>query len=147
MTERYKVQIDCGPTMTKQSFQQECDVNFIMNKWKRTGEIPAAMVGTLPPSYGDFSNPTDYMTALNQVIEAKEAFAHLPAFLRDRFANQPVNLLAFLANPDNQEEAVKLGLAEAPERSSSEKSPETTVVPDTPPGETIEPKGITVITP
>ncbi len=113
MTERYRVTVDCGESMTKQSFRDECDVNFIMNQWKRTGELPAALVGTMPPSYGDFSNPTDYMTACNQVIEAKAAFAALPAFLRDRFANEPANLLRFLSDPDNQEEAVKLGLAEA----------------------------------
>ena len=129
---RERVTIDCGPTMTKQSFADECDINFIMSRWKRTGQIPVDQVGTMPPSYGDFSNPTDYMTALNQVLAAKEAFASLPAFLRDRFANEPANLLRFLATPGNQEEAIKLGLARAPDPPPA--PPETQPDPTPPTG-------------
>ncbi len=113
-TDPRKPTIDTGPGRTKQAFKDECDINFIMNKWKRTGEIPQSQVGRMPPSYGDFSNADDYMTSCNQVIAARAAFAALPAFLRDRFANEPANLLAFLSRPENQEEAVRLGLAQEP---------------------------------
>ncbi len=112
--ERHRPTIDCGKSLTKQSFKDECDINFIMDKWKRTGEIPAASVGKMPPHYGDFSNPNDYMEACNRVIAANEAFSSLPSFLRDRFANEPANLIAFLADSENQDEAIKLGLAQKP---------------------------------
>ncbi len=113
MTEiRQRPTIQCGPSLTKQSFRDECDINFIMSRWKRTGEMPPEKAGTMRPHYGDFSNPNDYMEAANRVIEANEAFESLPSFLRDRFANEPANLIAFLADPENQEEAIKLGLAE-----------------------------------
>jgi len=112
--ERKRITIDCGKSRTKQSFRDECDINFIMDKWKRTGEIPAASVGKMRPKYGDFSNPNDYMEACNRVLDANEAFASLPAFLRDRFANEPANLIAFLSDSNNQDEAIKLGLAQAP---------------------------------
>ncbi len=112
--ERHRATIDCGLGRTKQSFKDECDINFIMNRWKRTGEIPPESVGKMRPSYGDFSNPNDYMEACNRVIDANEAFASLPSFLRDRFANEPANLIAFLADSANQDEAIKLGLAQKP---------------------------------
>ncbi len=112
--ERNRPTIDCGEGLTKQSFKDECDINFIMNKWQRTGQIPDSAVGTMRPRYGDFTNPNDYMEACNRVLDANEAFASLPAFLRDRFANEPANLIAFLGDADNQEEAIKLGLAQPP---------------------------------
>lgn len=124
-----RVTISTGPGKTKQSFKDECDINFIMNKWQRTGEIPANMVGTMKPHYGDYSDGNDYMEACNQVLEAKAAFQSLPAFLRDRFANEPANLLRFLSLPENQEEAIKLGLAEKPEENPPEKPAETPPTP------------------
>ncbi len=137
MTERPRYTIDTGPGKTKQSFKDECDINFIMNKWQRTGEIPAAKVGSLPPRYGDFSTATDYMDACNQVIEAKAAFAALPAFLRDRFANEPANLLRFLSIPENQEEAIRLGLANAPEPEPEPETGEEPPTPEVPEGGTV----------
>lgn len=132
MTDRVRPTIDCGEGLTKQSFRDECDINFIMNKWKRTGEIPAAKVGSMRPSYGDFSHPDDYMEACQRVIEANEAFDSLPSFLRDRFSNEPANLIAFLSDPGNQEEAIKLGLAEKPEENPPEPPPEEPPVEDPP---------------
>lgn len=140
-TERIRPKLNTGVGLTKQSFKDECDINFILSKWKRTGQIPPSQVGTLPPHYGDFSNPTDYMDALNAVLEAKEAFAALPAFLRDRFANEPANLLRFLSIPENQEEAIRLGLAQPPPSGSPD--PKAEGETSTPEGETSTPSGET----
>lgn len=142
MTDREKITIDTGPGLTKQSFKDECDINFIMNKWQRTGEIPDNMVGTMRPQYGDFTDSNDYMTACNRVLAAKEAFASLPAFLRDRFANEPANLIRFLSIPENQEEAIRLGLAEAP-TPEPEPEPEAGEEPPTPESS----EGVTVTPP
>lgn len=110
--ERIRPTIDCGPGRTKQSFKDECDINFIMNKWERTGQIPENQVGKMKPYYGDFADAPSYLEACNQVLAAKDSFASLPAFLRDRFRNEPANLIAFMADPANQEEAIELGLVE-----------------------------------
>jgi len=132
--DRKRITIDCGESLTKQSFRDECDINFIMNKWKRTGEIPADSVGRMRPRYGDFTNANDYMEACNRVIDANEAFDSMPSFLRDRFANEPANLIAFLADSANQEEAIKLGLAEAqtPEGDPPEIDAEKAPIPENP---------------
>ena len=51
---------------------------------------------------------------MNIIIQAQDQFASLPANIRDRFANSPEKYLAFLADSANKEEAVKLGLVNAP---------------------------------
>ncbi len=100
------------PGRTKQSMSQECDINFIMNRWKRTGELPPDQVH--PPTYGDFSNVGDYMQAQNSILEADRAFEALPSWVRERFQNSPHELISFLEDPNNQDEAEKLGLTNPP---------------------------------
>ncbi len=97
---------------SKQSFVDECDINFIMNKWKRTGELPPDH--KQPPTYGDFTNVADYMQAQNSILQADQAFGALPAWMRARFQNDPAELIAFVDDPQNLEEAQKLGLVEPP---------------------------------
>lgn len=97
-------------TMTKQSFQAECDINTIMDKYKVTGLVQH--VQAVQGSYGDFTSVQDYQLTLNQVIAAQEAFDQLPSKIRLRFNNDPAHLMAFLSDQDNQEEAIRLGLAE-----------------------------------
>jgi len=94
--------------MTKQCFKDECDINNIMAKYKRTGVLDH-LAGQLP-TYGDFDSEATYQQALNQVIAAQESFDALPAHIRDRMNNDPGTLMAFMANADNQAEAERLGL-------------------------------------
>ena len=42
------------PSLTKQSFQNECNINSIMKKWEKTGLLPHSR--SSQPRYGDFSN-------------------------------------------------------------------------------------------
>lgn len=111
--QREAVQITFPVTgRTKQSFRDECDINCIMAKWTRTGAPP--VTNPLPPQYGDFSNVDDYLAAANSVLQADLEFSRLPAEVRDRFQNDPAQLITFMADPGNQDEAVALGLADAP---------------------------------
>lgn len=110
--EHDRVTIETGESRTKQSFRDETDINRIMAQWKRTGQIEH--LAKSEPRYGDFNNSVDYQTAVNQVLEADEAFMALPAEIRDRFQNAPGQLLDFVGDPANQDEAVALGLVEAP---------------------------------
>ena len=105
--------IDCSvePSVTKQSFAAECDINTIMSRYERTGVID--FVNAREGRYGDAS-AIDYQKALNIVIEADEMFADMPASLRSRFDNDPVKFLDFVDDPANLDEGIKLGLFKAP---------------------------------
>lgn len=98
--------------LTKQSFKDECDINNIMKRYNATGDI--SHLNMRMPEYGDFSSPVDFQSALNTVMESEAMFADLPAHLRDRFGNDPKQLLEFLADDANREEAVSLGIVQAP---------------------------------
>lgn len=97
------------PSLTKQSMSKDCDINQILKQYKQTGQLPDLIKTN--PQYGDFSNPLDYQDSLNQVIKAQEQFAALPSHVRSRFANDPVQFLAFATNEANGEELIRLGLA------------------------------------
>lgn len=109
---RKRSTLDTGKvSKVRQSDRDASDINNIIGKFRATGQLPAAQ--TLRGQYGDFSAVPDYQLACDTVIQAQAAFATLPARLRARFGNDPAALLAFLSDSRNQEEAVKLGLAEA----------------------------------
>lgn len=105
-------QIICGDgpkgPRTKQSFKEECDINSVMAKWERSGVL--GHQNRTVPEYGDFSNVPDYHTAVNLVREAERQFEELPAHIRDRFSNEPAELLAFMDKPINREEAIEMGI-------------------------------------
>lgn len=108
-------------TMAKQAFKDECDINTIMSKYQNTGLLEH--VQSIQGSYGDFTSVQDYQLSLNQVIAAQDAFDQLPARIRERFLNDPAHLMSFLSDPENREEAIKLGLVENPPEPSKAPSP------------------------
>jgi len=95
------------PTLAQQHFKDECDINHILRQFNVTGLLPE---NPLSPRYGDFTNIGDYHSALNAVIAAEDEFMALPAHIRARFDNDPANLIDFLDNESNKDEAITLGL-------------------------------------
>lgn len=98
--------------MTQQSDLNETDINVIMAKY-------GGMGGQLPqvldhPQYGDFTEVGDFRTMVETVRAAEQAFAELPAKVRNRFHNDPEEMMDFLGDPENRDEAIKLGLVNAP---------------------------------
>lgn len=98
---------EANPSLTHQSFKDECDINLIVARAAQTGFTP---MRSQPLIQGDFSEVPDYQTAMNTVVRAREAFDALPAKVRDRFNNDPSQLLNFVSDEKNREEATKLGL-------------------------------------
>lgn len=98
------------PTLAKQSFKEECDINTIVERFHLTGELPT---NVRMPTFGDFTGISDYHTAMNAIAQANEAFDRMPANVRARFHNDPAEFVAFCDNPDNTDEAKRLGLVEA----------------------------------
>lgn len=119
--------LDCkDPSLAQQQFRDECDINEIMRRFGQTGILPDQ---PLSPKYGDFTGVSDYKTALDRVIAADEEFMSLPAELRARFDNDAANLIQFLDDESNRDEAVKLGLVEPKEDLSTVPTVEQTVTP------------------
>lgn len=109
---------------TKQEFADECDINKIVKLAESTGILAHQSLN--PPTYGDFTSGESYQSAMNQLIEADQAFAELPSRTRERFGNDPKRLIEFLQDPESREEAVKLGLVKKPEPESPSKPPSPT---------------------
>lgn len=123
------------PTLAQQQFADEVNINTIVRNFGLTGELPKDVA--LPQS-GDFTDATDYHTAMNLVRQAEESFALMPADIRARFANDPGNFLAFVHDDANRDEARKMGIL-APEKPLPGPIPVSVVPqhPDTlPPGKT-----------
>jgi len=95
------------PSLAQQHARDESDINTIVKRFGLTGELPS---GVRAPSYGDFTDATDYHTALNAVIAADAAFMQLPADVRTRFNNDAGAFVDFVSDDNNRAEAEKLGL-------------------------------------
>lgn len=112
-------QDNSGPSLTKQSFKGDADINGIVNRHMRGAGRFGTPIGspyaTRVPQFLDTTRATDLQSALNLVMQAKAEFMGLPARLRGRFSNEPMVLLNWLENPENHEEAVRIGLAHDPE--------------------------------
>jgi len=101
------------PSKTQQQFKEECDVNNILRNYVDTGVL--THVSDTPPEFGDFSSvPADYGEALALIQRSEEEFMTLPSEVRERFDNRPANLIKFLQDENNRDEAVKLGLVNKP---------------------------------
>lgn len=105
------------PTQTQRHFRADCDINNIMAKFFRSGQFPH--LNAASASFGDVSEEFTFRDAQNYIIEAEERFLDLPAKLRKRFDNDPAKLLDFLGDAENLDEAIRLGLVEAPRTSPS----------------------------
>lgn len=103
------------PSMTRQEFAKDADINNIISRYRETGFLTdPTRPSSRTPMFGDFSNVQDYQSALEALNQADEDFMKLPARVRDRFSNNPQELIDFLQDPANLEEAISLGLAVKP---------------------------------
>lgn len=96
-------------SMTHQSFGNECNVNAIMARYEKSGLL--THTNNRQPSFGDFTEMPSYQDSLDLIIHSQNLFDELPALVRKRFHNNPVEFLEFAQNPENLPEMVKLGLA------------------------------------
>lgn len=98
----------CKMRLTKQSHKDECDINVIVARYKKTGQFPLNLSN--PGVYGDFSGIGQYQDALEVVLRANEQFDRLPAELRKRFGQDVEKYLAYVADPANVAEMQQLGM-------------------------------------
>lgn len=106
---RKRVAITTAPDAigAKQHFKQECDINFILDQYQRTGAI--YHFNTQQPQYG-YAEAVDFREALEIVKQGQSVFDALPSSLRSKFQNDPARFLEFVQDPANAEEMATLGL-------------------------------------
>lgn len=104
--------LDCSvePSLAKQSFAEECDINTIVRRFGISGELPE---NVRMPTFGDYTDVVDFKTAMDAMALAHEAFDAMPAEVRYRFKNSPQEFVEFCSDEKNRDEAVKLGLVPA----------------------------------
>jgi len=105
---------------TRQEFKAESDINTIMARYIRTGELPH--VNTIAPQYFEASG-VDFQTHMQAIAEAKSLFAQLPSAIRNRFYNDPGQFVDFCSEPANRTELAHMGLL-SPEATRSVLYPE-----------------------
>jgi len=96
------------PSLTQQQFKEDSDINTIVNRFMKSGVLPTP---ANMPQYVDFEGVFDFQSAMNAVRSADENFMRMDAKIRARFNNSPQEFLEFFGNPDNLDEAIRLGLA------------------------------------
>jgi len=95
-------------SLTQQQFKDEADINTIVDRFMKSGVLPTPVN---MPQYVDYEGVFDFQSAMNIVRAADENFMRLEAKVRSRFNNSPQEFLEFFSDPQNAEEAVRLGLA------------------------------------
>ncbi|QXP08653.1 MAG: internal scaffolding protein [Arizlama microvirus] len=95
------------PTLTEQAHKDVCNVNKIIKKYDKTGLI--SHVSKVNAQYGDVSG-MEFRQAVEMIMKVNTEFAAMPSEVRSRFKNDPANLLNFMSNPLNRDEAIKIGL-------------------------------------
>ncbi len=79
-----------------------------MRNYKRTG-ILVNPQDARKPIFGDFSD-IDFESTQRRIAECKTQFEMMPNAIRNKFHNNPKEMVDFLAQPENEQESIKLGL-------------------------------------
>lgn len=123
------------PGRTKQAFKDDCDINKIMGRYRKTGKVPQSM---RPKRYGE--QKIDGFTEMhNKIASVKTMFEELPPETKALFEDQN-DFIEALSNPDREDELVEAGVAYLPEHlmaeeptDEEEEPPETTTETPSPP--------------
>lgn len=127
------------PSMTRQSEMEACDIHNVLRQFSQQGFEQLVRDNAARGQYADLTALPDYQAALDTVIQAQAAFAALPSQVRERFQNDPSRFIDFLSRPENQDEAIRLGLAA--DTRTPEPKPQKVEIVNNPPPEPKEPKG------
>ena len=76
--------------LVQQHLKDEVDVNTIVKRFGITGNLP---LGPDTGVYGDFTGISDFESAVERISGARERFMRLPASVRERFGNDPGQLI------------------------------------------------------
>ncbi len=97
-----------GPSLTKQSARDECDINFIVKRFTKTGQLTHISDGLL--EYRDLSGIPDLHEAMTIVADANSLFQELPAEIRKACGHDAGNFIPFIEDEENFDQCVEWGL-------------------------------------
>lgn len=100
--------VEFGESMTQQHFKDECDINNILRSYR--GKIPASE----EPAFFMDCTVNDLQSAYAMAEDIGARFDSLDSEVRAKFNNNPLELLEFVHNADNQTAAIELGLLPKP---------------------------------
>lgn len=120
--------VEFGVSMTQQHFKDECDINNILKSYR--GKVPASD----EPAYFMDCTVTDLQSAYEIAEDIGARFDSLDSEVRARFNNNPLELLEFVHNADNETAAIELGLLPKP-APASEPAPAPEPAPVSPASE------------
>ena len=104
------------PSMTEQCHKDDCDLNKIIARFNRTGDI--GILENLSSRQGFYADVTSqagsFVELQNKIAQGKSLFANLPSDVRAMFGNDAAAFWDFVSDPANAEECIKLGLIEKP---------------------------------
>lgn len=101
------------PPSVKPEFKNDCDINLLMARYRRTGILPESY-RLAAARYGDFSQIPDFQTMNDKLNAARDLFAALPAKVRKEFDNDPAEFLAASQTPEGIKLLCDLGLGTHP---------------------------------
>lgn len=97
------------PSLTRQEFAEECDINTIMARYEATGAI--SHVNQAVPVFLDTTLYPGLQGAMDAFREAAASFNALPALVRREFDNDPQKFVDFAADAANLPRMREWGLA------------------------------------
>lgn len=103
-----------GPSLTRQEFLEECDINTLMKRYEGHATGPGGLPNARQemPFYADFSEmPSNLLDYLTMVKDAENAFMTLPASVRREFDNDAIAFVDFASDPNNVDQMRAWGLA------------------------------------
>ena len=107
--------LSAAPSMTMQQFAKEADINFLIDRYKKTGSYysPLSVSGApRVPLYEDISDLPDITALYNRVNDVVEFFGNLPSSVRAQFGNSVSAFVEFAQNPANYAKCVEMGVFE-----------------------------------
>jgi len=109
---------DACKSVTVQDKKDQCDINRIVSKLiNKDGQIDISTVQAISPKqgrFGDFTSAVDAHESANRVTRLNSEFNALPAHVRAKFNNSPIELVVWLEDPKNKKEGIELGLIKRP---------------------------------
>ncbi len=97
---RTPVKVGGGETMVRKQFQEEADINNILDRYATTGLMP---LNNRPPIFADVSIMQDLKTSMDTLAALDGRLGELPREARELFQEDPAAFATKLADPLTKE--------------------------------------------